>query len=303
MQRIGKDVLYFETGAQNKVTNRVKSGETFEIQTQLNAGPWIDKLPKAKQAYWHKRLYGGNPASGCVYVKGVQPGDQVAIEIGSIDLDPLGYTKFGGWNWANPGWLNTGVQQKIVKIAHGEIDWSPKLKLRAQPMLGFIGIAPKHERFHNGWAGTHAGNMDAQEMTTGTTLLLRAHHPGGLLHIGDMHAIQGDGEICGAGGIEASGRVLITARNAGKAPKSQCWPRFETETHIGAFAAERPAEDAFRHALCELIRWIEDDFGLPKGEAYMLLGQVLEARVTAFVNPTYSYVAKVNKRFLPPRKR
>jgi acetamidase/formamidase len=36
-------------------------------------------------------------------------------------------------------------------------------------------------------------------------------------------------------------------------------------------------------------------------EAYLLLGQVLEARVTQFVNPTYTYVAKVAKKYLPPR--
>jgi len=61
----------------------------------------------------------------------------------------------------------------------------------------------------------------------------------------------------------------------------------------------RPAEDAFRAALEELILWLEDEYGLPRGEAYLLLGQVLEARCTQFVNPTFSYVAKINRKFLP----
>ena len=31
----------------------------------------------------------------------------------------------------------------------------------------------------------------------------------------------------------------------------------------------------------------------------VLLGQVLEARCTEFVNPTFTYIAKVAKRYLP----
>ena len=36
-----------------------------------------------------------------------------------------------------------------------------------------------------------------------------------------------------------------------------------------------------------------------RGEAYPSLGQVPEARCTQFVNPTFSYAAKVNRRYLP----
>ena len=45
--------------------------------------------------------------------------------------------------------------------------------------------------------------------------------------------------------------------------------------------------------------WLEEDYGFPRTEAYLLLGQILEARCTAFVNPTFTYIAKVNKRYLP----
>ena len=60
----------------------------------------------------------------------------------------------------------------------------------------------------------------------------------------------------------------------------------------------RPAEDAFRMALSEMIVWLEDDYGFERGEAYLFLGQVLEARCTQFVNPTFSYVAKVDRQYL-----
>ena len=51
-------------------------------------------------------------------------------------------------------------------------------------------------------------------------------------------------------------------------------------------------------ALSEMIVWLEDDYGFERGEAYLFLGQVLEARCTQFVNPTFSYVAKVDRQYL-----
>ncbi|MBE7463819.1 MAG: acetamidase/formamidase family protein [Planctomycetes bacterium] len=298
MQRIPKDVLYFETGPDNPVTHWVKPGEAFEVQTQINRGPWIETLPASEQAIWREKLYGGNPSSGCVYVEGVKAGDLLKVEIGPIELDPVAYTRFGGHNGAMPGWLEVGAHEKLVEVKDGKIRWSDSLTLDAKPMLGFVGVSPERERFHNGWGGTWGGNLDAQEVTSGCTLMLKANLDGAHLHVGDMHALQGDGEICGAGGLEASGRVRLVCRAAGPAPASLRWPRFEDATHIGVITNTRPAEDAFRAALVELLQWLEADYKLPRGEAYMLLGQVLEARVTQFVNPTFTYVAKVAKRYL-----
>ena len=76
------------------------------------------------------------------------------------------------------------------------------------------------------------------------------------------------------------------------------WHRLEDEYYIMTTACEKPAEDAFRIALCEMILWLEEDYKMPQGEAFMFLSQCLEARVTQFVNPTYTYVAKVAKKFL-----
>lgn len=298
MQTIPSDILYSEIGADNPVTHRVQPGEEFEVQTQINRGPWFDRLSKEEQQKLGKKIKGGNPSSGCVFVESAKPGDQLAVKIHSIEPAGMGYTQFGGWNWAMPGWLDIGEHMREVEIKDGLIHWSDTLKLPAKPMLGFVGVAPQRERFHNGWGGTHGGNLDAQEVAAGATLFLRVHHEGGLLHVGDMHAIQGDGEICGAGGIETGGSTRISCEVVSPAPKTHVWPRFEDETHIGVFGNARPAEDAFRYALKELLLWMRESYGMSLGEAYILLGQVLEARVTAFVNPTFTYVAKIRKEYL-----
>ena len=113
-----------------------------------------------------------------------------------------------------------------------------------------------------------------------------------------MHARQGDGEICGAGGIETGGTARLRCELV-PMPAGMTWPRITNETHIMTTAMARPAEDAFRTALSEMILWLQHDYGFTRGEAYLFLGQVLEARCTQFVNPTFSYVAKVNRKYLP----
>ncbi|MDF1512208.1 MAG: acetamidase/formamidase family protein [Anaerolineae bacterium] len=299
MQRATTEKLYFEIGADNTPTMVVHPGETFEVQTQLNRGPWLDTHPDGDNL--RKRLYGGNPSSGCIYVQGAEPGDMLTVHIGEIKLDPIGFTSFRGSNGAMPGWFGAtgiGQHQRVVQIEDGWILWSDQLKLPAAPMVGFVGVAPARERYHHGWGGYWGGNFDAQEITTGAQVQLAVHTPGALLHMGDMHAIQGDGEICGAGGIEASGLVQVRCELSPR-PDTMHWPRIIDESYIMTAAMARPAEQAFHYALESLVLWMEASYGMPRGEAYILLGQVLQARVTQFVNPTFTYIAKMPRKYLP----
>ena len=57
-------------------------------------------------------------------------------------------------------------------------------------------------------------------------------------------------------------------------------------------------DDDLRLAFEELIYWMEDDWGIPASDAYLLLAQVAEARCTQMVNPKYSYICKVEKGIL-----
>ena len=150
------------------------------------------------------------------------------------------------------------------------------------------------------WAfdnGPHGGNLDVQELGPGCRLYLPVAVPEALLFLGDCHAKQGDGELCGIGAIEI--RTHTTVRlDVAPRPEKMGWPRFETDEHIGAIACARPLEDAFRLAVEELVGWMTSDYGFTEADAVLLLGQVAEARCTQLVNPRYTYVAKVAKRWL-----
>lgn len=298
MHQVNPDVLYFEIGPSNAPTVRVRPGERFRVQTQLNRGPWLDGHPEG--ARLRSFLRGGNPSSGCIWIEGAEPGMVLEVRIGPIALDPVGFTRFSGGNGAMPSWLGgTGIgeQWRVVEIRDGVIEWGAGRSLPVRPMIGLVGTSPRYETWGNTWAGRHGGNLDVQEVTSGATLILPVEVPGALLHVGDMHAIQGDGEICGAGGIEASGVVELTCALAER-PPHYSWPRIVDATHRMVAAQGRPAEDAFRAGLEAMVLWLEEA-GMPRSEGYLWLGQVLEARCTQFVNPTFTYVTKVRHEHWP----
>jgi acetamidase/formamidase len=278
---------------------QVAAGETFEVQTQLNRGPWLDAHPEGERL--RALLRGGNPSSGCVEVTGAKAGQMLSVAIGPIALDPLGFTNYRGSNGAMPGWMGhsgIGPQHKIVTIRDGKFRWDERLELAVRPMIGFVGVSSPYETFANTWCTRYGGNFDVQEITTGAVVHLPIGVDGARLHIGDMHAIQGDGEICGAGGIEASGVVQVTP-GVRDLPPSMTWPRITNATHLMVATQARPAEDAFRIGLEEMVKWLAEDYGFTPGDAYLYLGQVLEARVTQFVNPTFTYLLKVARKHLP----
>ncbi|MCH7734301.1 MAG: acetamidase/formamidase family protein [Chloroflexi bacterium] len=304
MQRQPKSPLYFETGPDNEPTMTVSPGEVFEVETQMNRGPDPSEAPdELREEFLELRnpsSRGGNPSSGAIWIEGAKPGDMLVVHIENIEPHGIGYTQYRGSTGAMPGWLgpsNVGPTAKVVRIRDGEIIWNDRFSIPIAPMLGCVGVAPFRERHHNGWAGVWGGNFDIQEVTTGASVLIPIQVEGALLHIGDMHARQGDGEICGGGGIETGGIATLRVELR-DLPERMTWPRIENAEYIMTTAQAKPAEEAFRTALAEMIIWLEDEYRFERKEAYMFLAQVLEARVTQFVNPTYSYVAKVQKKYL-----
>jgi acetamidase/formamidase len=187
---------------------------------------------------------------------------------------------------------------RTVRIAEGFVEWPGGLKIPVRPMIGTLGVAPEREVLLNSWPGPHGGNLDVQEVCPGSTLYLRVQTPQALLHVGDVHALQGDGEINCGGGIECRGEVTLKTALLDR-PTRMSWPRIVTNDYLAVVGCARPAEDAFRIAVEQLVWWLADAYGMEEKEAFLLLGLVLEARCTQFVDPLYSYIAKIPRRYLP----
>ena len=295
-RRVTRDVTYIAHSRFNEPTFVASPGETFIVETELCSGDWLKSIDDR----WEPGIgFGPNPAV-VVAVEGAQPSDMLAVRIEDVRPDELGYTGFGPGMTPFPDWVRHtewGVVTRTVRIRDGWIEWSRDLKLPVQPMIGTLGTAPAIEVYTNAWPGRYGGNMDAQEVRPGATVYLPVNVEGALLHVGDVHAIQGDGEINCGGGIECRAEVTLTVTLQPR-PERMEWPRIVDETHLTAVGCARPAEDAFRIAVEQLIYWLADEYRMDEREAFLLLGQVLEARCTQFVDPLYTYVAKIKREYL-----
>jgi acetamidase/formamidase len=166
-----------------------------------------------------------------------------------------------------------------------------------EPMLGRVAVAPPREQeIWGAVPGDFGGNMDAPEVRAGTTVYLPVFYEGAYFYFGDVHALQGDGEITGTG-IETAADV--TLRFDVVRGSTIAWPRFEDEEYLMVAGSVRPLMDAFRIAHTELVLWLESDYGFDRWEALQLLSQVGRARIANVVDPNYTVVAKFPKRYLP----
>ncbi len=172
----------------------------------------------------------------------------------------------------------------------------PRIEIDLKPMLGRVAVAPRGAEAISGlWPGDIGGNMDAPEVREGTTVFLPIFHDGAYFYFGDGHARQGEGEVAGTG-LETSMDVVFRIEVI--KGKTIDWPRLEDAEYIMVAGSGRPLIDAFRLAHVELIEWMAQDYGFDKLDAYALLGQVAENTVANIVDPAYTVIAKVKKRYL-----
>lgn len=278
----------------------VEPGQVFEVECAININDGTIRHLGQQLTEADVTLPFVNGATGPIEVRGAKPGDMLSVEVLGMELDTIGYTALWPGIGMFPDWVRRkefGLQTRVVEVRDGFVHWNETLKLPVRPMIGVMGVAPVHGAVLTIDNGTHGGNMDVQEVTTGNTMMFRVSKSGAHLFMGDCHAIQGDGEANGMGAIEIA--AVLTVRTAlAAAPARLNHPRIETPTHICTIGCARPLEDAMRTAFEEMIYWLADDYGIPEPEGYMLLGQIAEARCTQVVNPKYTYICKVPKAIL-----
>lgn len=278
----------------------VSPGEIFTVECAINVNDGTIRHLGQQLTPADVTLPFVNGATGPIEVKGAKPGDMLTVEILDMTLMGLGFTALWPGIGMFPDWVRHkefGIQTRVVEVKDGLVHWSENVKLPVRPMISVIGVAPVHGAVLTVDNGTHGGNLDIQEMTSGNSVMLRVHKDGAHLFLGDCHAIQGDGEANGMGAIEIAADLKVRV-GLSPAPERLVWPRIETSSHLCATGCARPLEDAMRIAFEEMVYWMEEAYAVPAAEGYMLLGQIAEARCTQVVNPKYTYICKVPKAIL-----
>lgn len=277
----------------------VKTGEIIEVSTWDAYGGIISPTRTFQEAVEQGLAGALNPVTGPIYVEGAEPGDTLAVEILDIVLPEWGGSSIIPGFGALEGWLNLmEPRTKISYIKEGKIiyetDHGKTIELKADPFIGTIGVSPAYEAIQTLAPGPHGGNMDCPDIRPGNTLYLPVTQKGALFALGDVHAVQGDGEICGTA-VEISAIVKLRLSIL---KKTIAWPRVESEDMIMTVCSARPLEDAARLAYRELINWMVSDYGWDRDDAYMFLSLAVKARIAQIVDPLYTVAAKIPKKLL-----
>jgi acetamidase/formamidase len=253
-----------------------------------------------------------NPQTGPFYVEGAEPGDTLALHFVSIEpsRDWAASTTIPLFGSLTQTHATAGLQEPLPELVWMyEVDTKERtVTFRAReadfvstlpmdPMHGTVGVAPASFEARSSLVpDAHGGNMDTPEMRAGTTCYLGVNVEGALFSIGDGHARQGEGESCGVAVECAMDTVLVVDVLKGRACP---WPRLENDDYVMSAGSARPLEDAFRIAHTDMVQWMGEEFGLGAMDAYQLLTQVSESPVANVVDPNYTFVCKVQKRWLP----
>jgi acetamidase/formamidase len=271
---------------------------------------------------------GGNPQTGPFYVEGAEPGDTLAVHFDRMWPNrKVGFTGKLVAPWViDPQFVprlpyepNAGPRPSPPTEPHVDLwDVDPEAgtiklhtprpglealqELKIDPMLGCFGVAPdRGQAISTSTSGPHGGNMDYRGFTNGVTVYFPVFVPGALFHLGDGHAIQGDGEIVGTG-IEISFDVQFTIQLMKQKWKGHRWPRGENADSIFAAGNARPLDQCVQHATTELMRWLEEDYGLDYRASSILFGQCIRYDLGNVFDPAYTMVARIEKRYLPPKR-
>jgi acetamidase/formamidase len=248
-----------------------------------------------------------NPQNGPIVVEGAEQGDVLAVYIESIaprGPNPRGtcamIPQFGALSGTSLTALLADSLPEIVRkidVDEDGVYWSKRVTLPYRPHIGTLSCSPEIDSINTLTPDAHGGNMDLPDMGPGSITYLPVRTPGARLFIGDAHACQGDGEVCGTAVEFASTTTIRVDVIKGWALE---WPRLENEHIVMAIGSARPLEDAARIAYKELVLWMEAEFGYERWDAYMMLSQCGKVRLGNFVDPKYTVGAGIEKKYLAP---
>jgi len=233
-----------------------------------------------------------NPVSGPVFVEGARAGDVLQVDILAVEPGSFGWTAlipgFGllADRFPDP-WLH------VWEIEKGEAIFTDRVRVPVQPFCGVLGVAPAEAGLHSVIPPRRVGgNMDTRQLGPGTTLYLPVEVEGALFGVGDTHAAQGDGEVCGTA-IEGS--MTVSLRLSARHDLHIEAPEFDVTSPLerpSAAAAGYHATtgvgpdlmEAVRDSVEHMIAHLEREYRLSHEQAYALCSVAVDLRISEVVD-------------------
>ena len=263
-------VLTVASGAIIEAYTKEASDGQFNLNSTLEALDSLDFEPI-------------HPLTGPVYVKNAKPGDVLKVTLHKIELGDW------GWNAILPGFgfLANTINTKYLKLYElgkdrKSVTFKEGVELPLNPFPGVMGVAPDTTALLSTIPPrANGGNMDDPNMKEGTTLYFPVFVEGGLFSIGDGHAIQGLGEVCGTA-IECSLRIVYEIELIkGKTIKE---PQYETDEYYVTTGFAPTLDEAAKKAAFYMINYLKTEHNMTTDEAYALCSLAGDLQIAEVVD-------------------
>lgn len=268
----------------------VPSGSIIEVNTeeasdeQLTPNSTVEDLDDLSFDPIH-------PLTGPVYVEGAEPGDVLRVKLHKIEL--------GEWGWTAVipgfGFLADEFDQPYLKTfefneGQQSVEFSEGINIPLNPFPGVMGVAPDTDSLLSTVPPrANGGNMDDPHLIEGTTAYFPVFVEGALFSIGDAHATQGMGEVCGTA-IEAPMRIVYEIEVI-KDGRSIEEPEYETENTYAVTAFGTTIDEASKKATNYMIDYLVEEHGMDRYDAYALSSLAGDLRIAEVVDVPHMLVA------------
>jgi acetamidase/formamidase len=282
---------------------RIRSGDTVVMETLIHGHKQVapdltieQMTARAKQEQAESPGRGPHSITGPVYVEGAKPGDTLKIDIGRIV--PTSYAlnfNYPGFAGAFPKQFPQGqVKYFYLDLDKQRFEFAPGIFIPVRPFPGILSVARAEPGpYSTVPPGRFGGNLDINEMVSGTTLYLPVFVDGGMLWGGDSHAAQGNGEI-NLTALETAFKELHLTVSVLKDVKLD-WPRIETPTHWIAIGYDRDLNTAFDLLQQQTVKLIAEQNKISPEAARGRMLATWDCRISEVINVlkgTYCMIPK-----------
>ncbi len=252
----------------------IDSGEELMVET-WDAFEGI-RDPEVLEA---KSLKG--PATGPIWVNGAEPGD--ALKVDFISITP----KEGAAHMVMPGrgFLEEDFPEAyptVMTLDNGYLVLPSGLRLPLVPSMGVVATTPTYPQNTASDSGPYGGDIDMKELVAGSTMYLPVFVPGGMLALGDCHAVVGDGAVAGTGAECSSDTHIRVTVEKGMSISA---PRALTPDYFVVLSYGEELGPAMKQAVRDMVDFLVTEKGLEPYDAYTLCSLAGDVRVSRTLRP------------------
>ncbi|MEM6697733.1 MAG: acetamidase/formamidase family protein [Bacteroidota bacterium] len=261
----------------------VPSGSVIEVFTEEASDGQI-KLGDTPEVLANLDFDPIHPLTGPVYIEGAEVGDVLKVTLHQIELQDW------GWTAILPGFSFLADQfdeayLKTYELNKGDefVNFTDKIKVPLKPFPGVMGVAPATgDMLSTIPPRENGGNMDDPHMVEGVSVYFPIFVEGALFSIGDAHATQGMGEVCGTA-IEAPMHIIYEVEVI-KGQRAIKEPEYESDDYYAVTAIGTTIDEAAKKAVAYMVDYLVAEHDLNRNEAYALCSLAGDLKIAEVVD-------------------